>query len=65
MKMPELPETESRLQAVVRTYSEVIRTGIVMLGWTVAGLAAGCLAFLVLRVVWWFVTFTLKVVGGL
>ena len=65
MKIPELPDTESRLQAVVRTYSEVVRAGIAMLSWTVAGLVAGCLTFLILRVVWWSVIFILKVVAGI
>ena len=65
MKIPELLDKESRFQAVVRFYSEVICMGIAMLGWTVAGLVAGCLAFLILRVTWWLVVFTLKAVDGI
>ena len=54
---------DSRFRQIVGAYSEVVRTGIRFVGWSLMAFIAGCAAFLVAKVIWLFLTMALKAIG--
>lgn len=65
MELPEPKDRESTLRQMARVYSEVIRVGVAVLGWSMLAFIVGCAAFVIIKVGWKFLLLILKALGEL